>query len=111
MGSSCAKLNVLFAAACDAEKEKKEEKECTRILADMNAVFVVDDGYEGRVRKPLVWRGTVVRIYPKRQTALVSFHTGNEIHPLRHLLTFKAALATLENTKHPARKLIKKNRK
>jgi hypothetical protein len=110
MVRTCAKLNVLFAAACDAEKEEKEEKECTRILADMNAVFVVDEGYEGRVRKPLVWRGKVVRIYPERNTALVSFHTGNEIHPLRHLLTFKAALATLENTKHPVQKRIKKHR-
>jgi hypothetical protein len=107
MGRSCAELDELLAAAHDAEKEE----ECTRILADMNAVFVVAKGYEGNVQKALVWRGTVVRIYPKRQTALVSFHTGNEIHPLRHLLTFKAALATLENTKNPARKLIKKNRK
>ena len=106
MSNLCAEFHELLAAAHDAEKEE----ECARILADMNTVFVVAEGYEGGERKPLVWRGKVVRIYPKRNTALVSFHTGNEIHPLRHLLTFKAALATLENTKNPVQKRIKKHR-
>ena len=106
MSDLCAEFHELLAAAHDAGKEE----EYARILADMNAVFVVAEGYEGRERKPLVWRGKVVRIYPKRKTALVSFHTGNEIHPLRHLLTFKAALATLENTKYPVQKRIKKHR-
>jgi len=110
MGSSCAELDELLAAAAH---DAKEEIACTRILAYMrNIVYVVDKGYEGRVRKQLVWRGKVVRIYPKRKTALVSFHTGNEIHSLRHLFfTFEAASATLKNPKNPARKLIKKNRK